>query len=495
MQASRGFLALALVCPLCLLSCSGEEQRQQYNVLFIIADDMRPELGAYGNRIIKTPNIDKLASWGVLFDAAYAQFPLCNPSRTSMLTGRYPTQTGVLDNNTWLGAAHPDFVTLPKYFKQQGYVTLRLGKVFHAGPGWGWDDAEAWSVAGIPQRPKQPATVGGANTRNVPADGNPSTESGSAKRGDSGTDPATPPVTAAPLSREQFNDRIVVLEGNGENHEDYRSATRAIELLEEYKDRPFFLAVGFILPHSPPTAPRKMFEMYDSAKMPLPADFAPRPQAPAGFPTLSIDSTNSDLFIGRDASEQDAREMIRAYYAAITFTDFNVGRVLDALKRLKLRKRTIIVFWSDHGYHLGEKGKWSKADSLFEVGTRVPLLIVLPGAKGNGQASPRVVESVDLYPTLTDLCGLPLPVGLVGQSLAPLLNNPKAKWNHPAYTVTTFGKAVRTERWRYAEYKGGSAMLFDHSFDPHELINLANDPAHAETVAKMKRLLRRLPSS
>jgi arylsulfatase A-like enzyme len=301
-------------------------------------------------------------------------------------------------------------------------------------------------------------------------------------------------MVTAPLSAEQRALGIVALEGNGETHEDYRTGTRAIELLKEYKDKPFFLAVGFIQPHSPPTAPTKMIEMYDAADIPLPVDFAPRPQAPAGFPARSIEP-NVDLFVGRDASEQEAREMIRAYYAAITFTDANVGRVLDALERLKLREHTIIVFWGDHGYHLGEKGKWSKHNSLFEVGTRVPLLIVLPGAKGTGQASPRVVESVDLYPTLTDLCGLPLPAGLMGQSLRPLLDNPRAKWKRPAYMITSLGKAVRTERWRYAEWEDGSAMLFDHKRDPHELENLANDPADAQTVAKMKRLLRRLPSS
>ena len=519
----------------------GAEPRRQYNVLFIIADDMRPELGAYGNQIIKTPNIDKLASWGVRFDAAYCQFPLCGPSRTSMLTGRYPSQTGVLDNGTWFGAAHPDFVSLPKYFKQQGYVTLRTGKVFHAGidgngVNWGVDDTEAWSVGGIPRDPSYGTSTSGNSkptaktafwsylariylalrgsppTPQVPCDTAPSTEPGSAKstfegaakttvqggnlddsRRDSGTDPATPTVTSAPQSvAEQQSDRIVVLEGNGEEHEDYGYATRAIELLEEYKDKPFFLAVGFIKPHSPPTAPRKMIEMYDATKIPLPVDFAPRPQAPCGFPAQSIDSGNGDLFVRRDASEQEAREMIRAYYAAITFTDANVGRVLDELERLKLRERTIIVFCADHGYHLGEKGKWSKHNSLFEVGTRIPLLIVLPGAKGNGQASPRVVESVDLYPTLTDLAGLPLPAGLVGQSLRPLLDSPKAKWSRPAHTLTgSYAKAVavRTERWRYAEWPDGSAMLIDRTRDPHELKNLANDPAHAETVAKMKRLL------
>src|SRR5262249_45811111 len=176
MKASRGLLALALVASLCVLSCRGAEPRRQYNVLFIIADDMRPETGAYGNQIIKTPNIDKLASWGVRFDAAYAQFPLCGPSRTSMLTGRYPTQTGVLNNGTWFGAAHPDFVSLPKYFKQQGYVTLRPGKVFRAAESWGADDTGGGWAGGIPGRP-----IDGTNTRKGPAEGDPSTEPGSPK--------------------------------------------------------------------------------------------------------------------------------------------------------------------------------------------------------------------------------------------------------------------------------------------------------------------------
>ncbi|MGH9848093.1 MAG: sulfatase-like hydrolase/transferase, partial [Blastocatellia bacterium] len=306
--------------------------------------------------------------------------------------------------------------------------------------------------------------------------------------------------TTAPGQNPNNSDRIVALEGNGESQADYKNTTRAIEYLEQYKDKPFMLMYGLGRPHSPPTAPKKMIEMYDVAQMPLPVDFAPRPTVPPGFPKLSVPPRNSDLFIGRDASEAEAREVIRAYYASISFVDANVGRVLDALERLKLRDNTIIVFWGDHGYHLGEKGKWSKHNSLFEVGTRVPLMVVMPGAKGNGKASPRIVEAVDLYPTLAELCGLPPPQGLAGQSLKPLLDNPRAKWNQPAYTVTKIGadigKAVRTERWRYAEWpnsEDGGAMLFDRAKDPHELKNLANDPAHAKVVKEMKALLNQLP--
>ncbi|MDX2031158.1 MAG: sulfatase [Blastocatellia bacterium] len=447
-------LAMLLACAPGLAQTAN---RPKYNVLFIASDDMRPELGTYGNKIVKTPNLDRLASWGVRFDQAYVQYPLCNPSRASMLTGRYPMQTGVLDNRTWFGAAHPDFVSLPKYFKQNGYASLRTGKIFHGGI----DDTDAW------------------------------TEGGEKRNFEGATN------TTAPGQNPQNSDRIVVLDGNGESHPDYRFATRAIEYLEKYKDQPFLLMFGLTKPHSPPTAPKRMIDMYDVTKMPLPVDFMPRPTVPSGFPKLSVPPRNSDLFIGRDASEAEAREVMRAYYASISFADYNVGRVLEALERLKLRDNTIIVFWGDHGYHLGEKGKWSKHNSLFEVGTRVPLMVAMPGAKGNGKASPRLVEAVDLFATLADLCGLPRPQGIAGESLKPLLNNPQAKWNQPAYTVTKFnqniGQAVRTERWRYAEYDDGGAMLFDRQKDPNELTNLATDPAHAKVVREMKALLGRMP--
>lgn len=427
------------------------------NVLFLMADDLRPELGCYGNKLIQTPNLDKLAARSVRFDRAYVQFPLCNPSRASLLTGRYPTSTGVLENTTWWGALHPDWVSLPRHFKNNGFAALRSGKIFHGGI----DDADAW------------------------------TEGGEARKFEGATNTAKKGQVAA------NSDRIVKLDGDGESHNDYKTATRAIEYLERHKDKPFFLACGFTKPHSPPTAPQKFFDLYDAAKIPLPPDFAAKPAAPAGFPEASVPKRNSDLFIGRDASVSEAREVIRAYWASASFMDAQAGRVLAALDRLGLREKTIVLFWGDHGYHLGEKGKWSKHGSLFEIGTRVPLLISAPGLKGNGQVSPRIVETVDLYPTLVELCGLPKMPGLQGDSLVPLLNNPQAAWSHPAFTVSksgSLGLAVRTEKWRYAEYDGGKAgaMLFDAQADPHELKNLANDPTHAKTVAELKKLLERV---
>ena len=463
--------------------------KPKYNVLFIISDDLRPELGAYGNAMIQTPNIDKLAARGVRFAHAYAQYPLCNPSRSSLLTGRYPTQTGVMDNNIYFRAAHPDWVTLPQYFKNNGYATLRTGKIFHGGI----DDIVSWTEGG---EPTDPAITGRGSERTGTA-ASPNTEIGTDPdevEGLASAMPRQPGVSAKAAA----SDRIIMLEGNGEKHGDYKTATRAIQYLEKYKDQPFFLAVGFVKPHSPPTAPKKFFDLYDPAKIPLPTDFAARPAAPPGFPALSIAPRNADLFIGRDASPEAAREMIRAYWASTSFMDEQVGRVLEALARLHLQESTIVVFWGDHGYHLGEKGKWSKAYSLYEVGLRVPLIFVVPGAKAS--ASQRPVQLLDMYPTLAELCGLPPPANNEGHSLVSLLRNPAAKWSYPAYSVTAYqshlGKSVRTERWHYAQWddgKGGE-MLLDQTNDPHELKNLAADPAYAKTVQEMRALLARMPA-
>ncbi|HEU4869270.1 MAG TPA: sulfatase [Pyrinomonadaceae bacterium] len=450
----------------------------KYNVLFIIADDLRPTLGCYGNSVVKTPNIDRLAARGTKFDRAYAQFPLCNPSRTSMLNGRYPTQTGVMDNNTYFRTKHPDFVTLPQYFQKHGYATLRTGKIFHGGI----DDQVSWTEGGEPvdqniiNRPPSPVATG----------------QGARETGDEDA----PPQINRP-ARSSASDRIVVLDGDGELHGDYKIATRAIDYLGRYKDKPFFLAVGFNKPHSPPTAPKKFFDLYDPDKIPLPVDFNTRPQAPPGFPDFSIPHRNADLFIGRESSPAEAREMIRAYYASTSFMDAQVGRVIDELDRLKLRDKTIIVFWGDHGYHLGEKGKWSKAYSLWDIGIRVPLIIAMPERKS--QVSERVVQLLDLYRTLADLCGLPSPNGIEGRSLAPLLRNPKSNWNYPSFAVVQFqgkfGASVSTERWHYVEWDEGRAgsMLLDTLNDPRELKNLSSDPQRAATVQTMKDLLTRMP--
>jgi arylsulfatase A-like enzyme len=311
------------------------------------------------------------------------------------------------------------------------------------------------------------------------------------------------PAMQGDSERAEQSDRLIVLDGDGEGHPDFHTADTAIGYLREHKDEPFFIGCGFVKPHSPPCAPRRFLDLYDPAKIRLTPDFAPWPTVPPGFPSAAIRRHNADLFIGRGASEAEAKETIRTYLASISFSDWNLGRVVAELDRLGLRENTIIVFIVDHGYQLGEKGKWSKAGSLFEMGTRVPLMIAAPGMAGNGRACERIVQSIDLYSTLAELCGLPLPPGGEGSSLTSLLRDPAAEWDRPAYSVwsedgrTLHGVAVRTEHWRYAEYGPdgvNGAMLFDVRADPLEMNNLAYDPERAGVCAELSALTRRYAS-
>jgi iduronate 2-sulfatase len=435
-------------------SVSAEEQTKKWNVLFLMSDDMRPTLGCYGHNVVQSPNIDSLAQRGVRFDRAYCQYPLCNPSRTSLLTGRHPTTSGVVDNNVDFRAAHPEWVSLPQHFRANGYASLRCGKIFHGGI----DDAKAWDEGGDPARPD-----------------------------------SSPRKPLNQTDRIRRSDQLVVLENEGQEHADYRVADQAIQYLQRYRDKPFFLACGFTKPHSPPTAPKKLFDLYDVAKLKLPRTFAAVPAAPNGFPKDSITS-NRDLFIDREASEEEARLMLQAYYASVSWTDWNVGRVLSELDRLGLRESTIVVFWGDHGYHLGEFGKWAKHGSLFELGTRVPLIVFAPTMPEVGKVVQAPVQALDLYPTLCSLCGLEKPTGIEGHDLRPLLQNVQSEWNHPAFSVagsqSNLGVAVRTRKYRYAEWDGGKngAMLIDEQADPDETTNLVNDPKHAHVVAELSGL-------
>ncbi len=384
------------------------------NVLFFAVDDLNNRVGTYG-KPVKSPNIDGLAASGVRFDRAYCQYPLCNPSRSSLLTGVRPPRTRVMGNTTWFRETMPDAVTLPQHFRENGFYTAVTGKVFHDG----------------------------------------------------------------------LND-----DKGEENLQDYRIASAAIEYLEKRpSDQPFFIGCGFHKPHVPFVAPKKYFDWYDPAAMQLPPDFA-------GMPTGTGPAyrANFDLFVNREATPALAREAIRAYYACASFTDAQVGRVLAALERLGLRDNTAIVLIADHGWHLGEKGMWAKL-TLFEPSTRIPLIVSVPKmARGKGCA--RTVESLDVYPTLGDVCGLPHRVALEGKSLRPLLENPAARWDKPAYSFLRRGEvsgaSVRNERFRYTEWDEGRAgsELYDYDKDPTESRNLAGDGGHAEVAKKMKALLR-----
>lgn len=428
------------------------------NVLLIMADDLAPRLGSYGAPVL-TPNIDRLAAQGVSFDRAYSQFPWCAPSRASMLTGTRPGTTRVADLNTSFRAALPDIQTLPQYFRTNGYFAGRVGKIFHQGvPGGigeaGPDDPASWDKVIDPRGRDRDAE----NGRLV--DLAPGIPYGSAMA-------------------------YLADEGEDGDQTDGKVATAAIEMMKANRDRPFFIGVGFYRPHVPEVAPKKYFDLYPIETI------RSEKQDPAALARLlpASKAWTPDNF-GMTVAQQ--REMIRAYYAATSYMDAQVGRVLDAVRDLGLADDTIIVFTSDHGFMLGEHGQWMK-NILWEPSARVPLIVRVPGKQtARGKRSPRTVELLDIYPTLVDLAGLPGYARNEGKSLMPLLRRPTDRgWTKPALSQVRGGRSVRTERWRYTEWEGGKLgrELYDHRSDPGEHRNLADDPRHAATVATLRAML------
>ncbi|MES2696691.1 MAG: sulfatase [Verrucomicrobiota bacterium] len=436
------------------------------NVLFIAVDDLGPALGCYGNTTVQTPHIDRLARTGVRFAHAYNQIPLCNPSRASVLTGLRPDLTQVYDLSRHFRSALPEAVTLPQLFRQQGWHVARVGKLYHydvpAGIGTnGLDDAASWDQAINPK---------GRDVADEKLIVNPT---------------PTRPVSAA-LS-------WLAAEGTDEEQTDGMIATAAIALLAEKRPKPLFLGVGFFRPHTPFVAPKKYFDLYPLERIQL-------PDTPRGdrddIPSIAFAHNNATPHYGLDALT--LRKALQAYYASVSFMDAQVGRLLDALDRLGLAQSTLVVLWSDHGYHLGEHGGIWQKRTLFEESAGAPLIIRAPNAKGNGTASEAIVEFVDIYPTVAEVCGLKPPTTLPGRSVTPLLADPRQKWEGTAFTQIlrlrdnqpVMGRSVRTDRWRYTEWAGGTAgtELYDHVNDPHEFTNLATRPEHAATRETLRRL-------
>jgi uncharacterized sulfatase len=438
------------------------------NILFIAADDLSCALGCYGDPIAQTPHLDRLAATGVTFLNAYNQLPLCNPTRASVMTGLRPDTIKVYDLDRHFRDEVPDAVTLSQQFMKNGWWAGRVGKIYH------------YNV---------PASIGT----------------------DGFDDPPSWQKTVNPIGRDKTDEHLVfnaephrkisaalswlAADGKDEEQTDGMIATEAIKLMEEKKGEPFFVAAGFFRPHTPFVAPKKYFDMYPLEEMRLP--FAPSDDRD-DIPTAAFAHNCPIPHYGLD--ELTCRKAMQAYYACVSFVDAQVGRMLDALDRLDLTDNTIVVFWSDHGYHLGEhNGIWQKR-TLFEQGARAPLIIRNPMSRGNGQACRRIVEFIDIYPTLTHLAGIKTPKQIEGRSLVPLLEKPVSEWNSFAITqvlrpadnrleAPVMGRSIRTERWRYSDWAEGKQgeELYDHLADPLEFNNLA-DNATKENLRIIKTL-------
>jgi iduronate 2-sulfatase len=465
------------------------------NVLFICVDDLKPLLGCYGNKVIHSPNIDRLAARGLRFDAAYCNQAVCAPSRNSLLTGVRSTTLGIYDLGTNFRESIPDAVTLPQYFMSNGYRTEAVGKIFHVGHG-NHEDPASWSVPHFQEKsvfyilPENHAKEGMtreealfANIRNV------------AKL------PRGAPYESADVPDNAYPDGRIADE-----------AIRRLRSAKEKPSEPFFLAVGFLKPHLPFCAPKKYWDLYDRASFTLSALRKPPEGAPRYAPTTWGEVRQySDIPEMGPLDDDQARALIHGYHAAVSFVDAQIGRVLDELDRLGLAKNTIIVLWGDHGWHLGDHGMWSKHTN-YEEATHIPLLIVAPGITRAGSSTRALVETVDIYPTLCELSGLPkskVPQPLEGSSLVSVLKRPSRKPKEAIFHVfprhrrrdgEVLGRAVRTERYRLVEWKkpgtaGDTAdlELYDYQADPLETKNLvAGQP---KVVAQLRAILAHQPEA
>jgi arylsulfatase A-like enzyme len=477
----------------CLLAACLARAADRPNVLFFAVDDLRPELGCYGFDYIKSPNLDRIAKAGLVFNRAYVQQAVCSPTRSSLMTGTRPDTTKVWDLETHFRTAIPNVVTLGQHFKNNGYFVQGMGKIYHGG----YDDAPTWSVPW--QQPRaltyaRPENIA-LTQRNVQAE--PDGDAAPAKKGGkravkkAARGPRGPAFEAGDVPDNYYQDGKV--------------ADLAVETLRDIskKKEPFFLAVGFIKPHLPFVSPKKYWDLYDPAKIQL----APNPYRPKDAPEYAIQPGGElrnyhGIPPGNGSIPPDiARQLKHGYYAAISYMDAQVGRVLDELDRLGLAKNTIVVLWGDHGWKLGEHDAWCKHSNC-ENDTNGALLLSVPGMKHAGQKTNAIVEFVDIYPTLSELAGLPLPSHLEGISFKPVLDNPTRPWKQAAFSqyprpagkagMPLMGYAMRTERHRFVVWVGrndhskvDAIELYDHQTDPQENVNIANLPANAELVGKL----------
>lgn len=488
-QSSR-FILVGLTTILLLVlqveAGAAERPAQRPNVLFIAADDLRPQLGCYGDPVVKSPNIDQLAARGIVFRRAFCQQALCSPSRISLLSGRHPWTTKIYNIGPPLRSTMPDIVTLPQLFKNHGWITRSLGKVYHIGI----DDPDSWSVPSWVSRMPRYGPEGTAKVR-----------AASAKlRAQGVEDPDRGPQK--PFYAGPAFESPDCADGDLTDGDMTREAIGALRELAEKPDQPFFLAIGFVNPHVPWVAPKKYHDLYDPADIKIPDNRYPPREAPPYAATSGADFYwYGNVPKDRKISDEFGRRCLHGYLAAISYVDACTGRVLDELDRLGLRDDTIVVFWGDHGYYMGEHNWWGGKHNNYEGATHAPLIMAAPGMKAAGQKTDAIVEFVDIYPTLADLAGLPLPDGLEGASLAPLLDDPNVPWSKSAISEYPKGgrqgTAIRVDRYRYVEWydksgKLADCELYDHQTDPQENQNVAGK---AENKTVIDRLAAQLKAS
>ncbi len=462
------------------------------NILFIAVDDLRPEFGAYGASYVKSPNLDRIAKAGITFNRAYCQQAVCSPTRSSLMTGTRPDTTKVWDLETHFRAALPDVVTLGQHFKNHGYFVQGMGKIYHGS----LDDAPTWSVPWQSARGQAyglPETLALNNRQSAaaPAAG------GAGRRAERNRQEPNPRNSRGPaFEGADVPDEIFTDGGN---------ARLAVATLGELakKQQPFFLAVGFSKPHLPFVAPKKYWDLYDPEKIQL-ASNKFRPKEAPNFAILPGGELRNYHGIPEGSIPDDlARQLKHGYYAAISYMDAQLGLVLDELDRLDLAKNTIVILWGDHGWKLGEHDAWCKHSNT-ESDTNSALLLSVPGMKHAGAKATGLVEFVDIYPTLAELAGLPLPNHLEGLSFKPLLDDPARSWKSAAFSqyprsgnsatggIPLMGYSMSTERYRLTVWlhrndasKVAAIELYDHQTDPQENVNVANDPANRELVDQL----------
>ncbi len=495
--------AVFFLCDAVSAAQAGTKKPTGHNVLFIAVDDMRPELGCYGYDYMHTPNIDRLASRGTLFKRAYCQQAVCNPSRASLMTGLRPDSTKVHDLKRHFRLGVPDAVTVAQHFKEHGYHSQAISKIYHRG----LDDRLSWSVPQM--RPEAPTYISEAIHDQIRKTKRELKSQGIAtSRGPSKKDPLT--GIAIELSSRKY------VRVHGPSWEapdvpdnalcDGKTADRIIELLGEFKkeDKAFFLACGFIKPHLPFVAPKRYFDLYPLRGISLPTNRF----YPTNVPELALHRSlefrvYSDVPDKGPIAELQLRQSLRAYRACVSYVDAQVGKILDELDRLGLRENTVVVLWGDHGWHLGEQNLWGKMTN-FEIATRVPMIISAPGQQHAGAKTDALSEFVDIYPTLCELCQLPVPENLEGTSLVPVMNEPARKWKAAAFSqyprpghypseanIRQMGYSMRTDRYRYTEWrdhKTGKVLareLYDYQTDPQGNANVAGAAENAELVKRL----------